>query len=120
MKKKSISILGSTGSIGQTTLKIIDKKFFLFNIFLLSANKNYSLICKQIKKYKPAYFVITDNKIYKKIKFKFSNTKTKLLNNFPSINLQKKIDISISAIPGIAGLSPTILFTKFSKKVLIK
>ena len=119
MKKKSISILGSTGSIGQTTLKIIDKKFFLFNIFLLSANKNYSLICKQIKKYKPAYFVITDNKIYKKIKFKFSNTKTKLLNNFPSINLQKKIDISISAIPGIAGLSPTILFTKFSKKVLI-
>ena len=119
MKKKSISILGSTGSIGQTTLEIIDKKFFLFNIFLLSANKNYSLICKQIKKYKPVYFVITDNKIYKKIKFKFSNTKTKLLNNFYSINLQKKIDVSISAIPGIAGLSPTILFTKFSKKVLI-
>ena len=119
MKKKSISILGSTGSIGQTTLEIIDKKFFLFNIFLLSANKNYSLICKQIKKYKPVYFVITDNKIYKKIKFKFSNTKTKLLNNFSSINLQKKIDVSISAIPGIAGLSPTILFTKFSKKVLI-
>ena len=58
--KKNISILGSTGSVGLTTLKIIDKKKKLFNIFLLSADKNYNLIVKQIKKYKPKFFVINN------------------------------------------------------------
>ena len=61
--KKKISILGSTGSIGLTTLKIIDKKKNFFKpLYLLSANKNYKLICKQIKKYKPKYFLINDKK----------------------------------------------------------
>ena len=46
--KKSISILGSTGSIGLNSLKIIQKKKKLFDINLLAANKNYKLICKQI------------------------------------------------------------------------
>ena len=50
--KKIISILGSTGSIGLSTLKIIDRKKNYFKINLLSANKNFRLICKQIKKYK--------------------------------------------------------------------
>ena len=54
--KKLISILGSTGSIGLTTLKIIDKKKGLFKPYLFSANKNHKLICKQIKKYKPIFF----------------------------------------------------------------
>ena len=61
--KKSISILGSTGSIGITTFDIIDKKKDYFKVNLLAANKNYSLICKQIYKYKPKYFVISDKKI---------------------------------------------------------
>ena len=52
--KKTISILGSTGSIGLTALKIINKKN-LFQINLLSANKNFNLICKQIKYYKPNF-----------------------------------------------------------------
>ena len=47
--KKTISILGSTGSIGLSTFKIIDKKRKDFIINLLSANKNYKLILKQIK-----------------------------------------------------------------------
>ena len=51
--KKKISILGSTGSIGLSALDIVDKKRNLFNIDLLSANSNYKLISKQIKKYKP-------------------------------------------------------------------
>ena len=46
MKKISISILGSTGSIGLNTFEIIKKKKY-FKIILLSANKNYSEICKQ-------------------------------------------------------------------------
>ena len=68
--KKKISILGSTGSIGLSTFSIIDKKRKDFTINLLSANKNYNLILNQIKKYNPKTFVITNKKIFKKIKKK--------------------------------------------------
>ena len=68
--RKNISILGSTGSIGLSVLKIIDKKKNYFKINLLSANKNYKLICKQISKYKPKYFIINDPVILNKVKKK--------------------------------------------------
>ncbi|MDC1157947.1 1-deoxy-D-xylulose-5-phosphate reductoisomerase [Pelagibacteraceae bacterium] len=116
--KKSISILGSTGSIGITTFDIIDKKKDYFKVNLLAANKNYSLICKQIYKYKPKYFVISDKKIYKKVNQKFKNKKIKILNDFNFKQLSKSY-VTISAIPGIAGLIPTISMIKLSKKILI-
>ena len=117
--KTNISILGSTGSIGLTTLKIVDKKKSLFNIDLLSANKNYNLICKQIEKYKPKIFIIKDTNTLNKIKKKFKRKKIFFQNNFQNLNLKKKSNITISSIPGIAGLSPTISMIKFSKKILI-
>ena len=91
----------------------------MFKINLLSANKNYKLIFKQIQKYNPNFFVITDKGIYTKIKKKFKNKKVKILNNFENLSSIKKSDITISAIPGIAGLKPTIILTKLSKKILI-
>ena len=117
--KKTISILGSTGSIGLTTLGIIDKKKNIFNIFLLYANQNTNLISKQIKKYKPNFFVIRNKKVYNKIKNKFKKNKTKILNSLENLNFKKKIDISVSAIPGIEGLKPTIKVIKNSNKILI-
>ena len=66
--KKKIIILGSTGSIGSTTLKIVDKKKSSFEIFLLSAKDNYNLICKQIKRYNPKYFVVTNSSVFIKVK----------------------------------------------------
>ena len=65
---KSISILGSTGSIGLSVLQIVDKKKSFFKIDLLSANKNFNLICKQINKYNPKFFVIANKLIFNKIK----------------------------------------------------
>ena len=118
--KISISILGSTGSIGKTTLKIIDKKKNNFFINLMSANKNFTLISNQIKKYRPKIYVITNKDIYKKIKKKFNKSKTKIKNDFKSLKYNlKPSDITISAIPGIAGLEPTISMIKLSKKLLI-
>ena len=117
--KHTISILGSTGSVGISTLYIVDKKKKNFKIDLLSSNKNYSLICNQIKKYKPNYFVISDINVFIKIKKKFKNKKIKIFNNFDNIKLKKKSDITISAITGIAGLKPTLIMTKRSKKILI-
>ena len=117
--KKTISILGSTGSIGLSALKVINDKKNYFKVNLLSANKNYKSICTQIKKYKPNFFIITDPIIFKKIKIKFKRKNIKILNNFNSLSFKKKIDITISAIPGIAGLYPTIEMIRFSKKILI-
>ena len=118
--KKNISILGSTGSIGKTTFKIIEKKKNFYSFYLLSANKNFNLISTQIKKYNPKIFVVNDFKTFNRIKKKFTNKsrKIKIYNNFNNIKL-KKSDITISAIPGIKGLEPTIIMTKFSKKVLL-
>jgi len=117
--RQRISILGSTGSIGLQSLDIISKKNNSFIIFLLSANKNQNEICKQIIKYKPKYFVISNYDIFKRIKKKFKNNKTKIINSIENIKIKKKIDISISAIPGIVGLKPTISIIRFSKKLLI-
>ena len=116
---KKISILGSTGSIGLNTLNIIYKKKNFFRINLLSANKNYIKICAQIKKYKPYFFLISNINTYLKVKKKFKNkTKTKIINKLEDFKI-KKSDITVAAIPGIAGLKPTLLKTSLSKKILI-
>ena len=118
--KKKIAILGSTGSIGQTSLNIIKKNLKEFNIFLLSANSSYNLINNQIKIYKPKIFVVNDPKIFTAVKKKYKNKKIKIYNKFSEVPLSKiKLDITISSIVGIAGLEPTIKFIKKSKKVLL-
>ena len=117
-----ISIIGSTGSIGLSALKIVDKRKKDISLHVLAANKNYKIIKKQIIKYKPKYFVITDLNIYEKIKKKFKKKNTKILNDFDfftKLNKKEKSDVSIIAIPGIAGLEPTLSIIKISKKILI-
>ena len=68
--KKIISILGSTGSIGTSSLKVINKEKNEFKFNVLSANSNYKEIINQIKKYKPRYFIISNNKTFLKVKKK--------------------------------------------------
>ena len=117
--KKLISILGSTGSVGLTTLSIIDKTKNEFYPYIFSANKNFNLICKQIKKYKPKIFVISDKNTFLKTLSKYKYKKIKILNNFDSLKIKTISDITISAIPGIAGLKPTIKMTGLSSKILL-
>ena len=119
MKKKiRIAILGSTGSIGESTLKIISRKKERFIIDTLVAHTNYSKIKKQIKIFKPNNFIVTNYKIYKKLKTKnFRNTK--MYNSAINYNIKKKLDITVSAVPGINGLPITLNFVKFTKKLLL-
>ena len=116
---KKIAILGSTGSIGVSSLNVIEKNLKKFQIILLSANSNYNLILKQIYKYKPKYFIINDSNTYFKIIKKFKKKYTKIYNNYSKVPSKIKFDITISGIVGIAGLEPTIEFTKKSKKILL-
>ena len=114
--KNNFSILGSTGSIGLTTLNLISKKKS-YKINLLSANKNYEKIIYQIRKFKPNYFLINDQYIYLKIKKKLKKNKTIILNSLKNIKI-KKSQVTISAILK-RGLKPTISLIKFSKKLVI-
>ena len=116
---QKIAILGSTGSIGKTSLVVLKKDTKKFKITLLSANSNYSLIKKQIKKYRPKYFIVNNRTVFKKILNKHKSGKTKIYNKFSNIPKKIKFDITISAIVGIAGLEPTIHFIKKSKKILL-
>ena len=118
--KKKISILGSTGSVGLSTLSIIDKNIKSFQPYIFSANKNSKLIVRQIKRYKPKFFIINDKIVFNKILQKFKNQKIKILNNIEDLEKNVKSDITISAIPGIAGLNPTIKMAAVSKKILIE
>ena len=117
--KKLISILGSTGSIGLTSLKIIDKKKKYFKPFIFSANKNYNLICKQIVKYKPNYYLINDETTFKKIKKRFKKNKVKIIKSYDEIQTKINSSITISAIPGLNGLFPMLKLIKHSEKILI-
>ena len=116
---KLFSILGSTGSIGITTLKILRKKK-IFKINLLSADKNFNLICNQIKEFKPQIFVINNFNVFLKVKKKLKKCKTKIIYSKDfSYKSLKLSDITLSAIPGIEGLEPTIEMVKKSRKLLI-
>ena len=71
--KIKISLLGSTGSIGKSTLDIIKKKKSLFIINTFSALSNYKKICFQIKKYKPKNFIISKLEISTSLEKGFNN-----------------------------------------------
>ena len=117
--KKKISIFGSTGSIGKTTLSLLkDKKNY--QLYILTANRSSKKIINLIKIFKPKIFIVFDFKTYLKIKKKFHNKNITILNSKNYLNFNyKKSDISIAAIPGIAGLKPTLELLKMSKKILI-
>ena len=68
---KKIAILGSTGSIGKQTIDIVRKDKKNFKILLLTANKNYKLLSKQIKEFKVKNVIVTNKKSYQILKKKF-------------------------------------------------
>ena len=84
--KKKIVILGSTGSIGQNTFKILKENKNNFQIELLSTNKKINLILKQSKEFKVKNLIITDYKSYIKAKNKVKKSKIKIYNSFKFID----------------------------------
>mgnify|MGYP006089539383 CR=1 FL=1 len=119
MGTKTVAILGSTGSIGRSTLEII-KKTKKLKVVLIIANSNDSKILSQIKFFKPKVVVINDQLTFIKVKKKNKFKQIIILNSLKNIEKYiKTIDITVSAIPGIAGLEPTLSFISLSKKILL-
>ena len=120
--KKKIVVLGSTGSIGKTFLKILKKDINNNEILLLTANKNVNELLKQLKIFKVKNIIVSDKKNFKKIQSILKGKKINLYNNFDSINLifkNTKIDYTLNAISGLNGLKPTLDIIKFTKKIAI-
>ena len=119
--KKSIAILGSSGSIGRSLLEIIGKKKNFFKIILLTANKNHNLLLKQAKKFKVNNLIIKNYDSYKILKKKTTNTNINVYQNFNCFNkiFKKKTDYVMSCVTGIDGLEPTLKIIKFTKKIAI-
>ena len=121
ISKKKIAILGSTGSIGKTVLKIISNDIKSFQILLLTANKNYKELLRQTEKFNVKNVIIVDKESYLKFKKYNKNPNLNIYNDFQKLNkiLKKKVDYTMSAIVGIDGLIPTIKIIKFTNNIAI-
>ena len=119
--KKKIAILGSTGSIGKSTLDIIRKDKKNFDVIFLSANNNYKKLIQQAKEFNVKNVLITNTIFYERTKKSLKNCKTKVYSGNISITniISKKLDYTMAAIVGVAGLQPTIDAIKISKTVAL-
>ena len=118
--RQKIAILGSTGSIGKNLLEIINNDRDKFEIILLTANKNYSDLISQAKKYKVKNIIISDTESYKLIRKK-NIKKINIYNNFTNLDkiFKKRIDYVMSSISGLEGLIPTLEIIRYTKKIAI-
>ncbi len=117
--KKKIAILGSTGSIGKQTLKIIKKDKKNFDVVLLSTNKNTKLILEQAKEFNVKNIVIKNYESY--LKFKKKIKYLKVHKNFDNLEqlIKKKLDYTMCAITGLEGLKPILKIVKHTKTIAI-
>ena len=121
---KVISILGSTGSIGRSTLSVVDLHPEKFKIFALSGFNNNDLLLEQAIKFKPS-FIVTKNLFSKKIlmdKLKDTKLKTEVLygdEGYTFIASHEKVTTVVAAITGSAGLISTIQAAKNGKQILL-
>ena len=120
---KKIAIFGSTGSIGSSLLNIIKKDKKIFEIKLLTGNKNYKKLIKQAKFFKVKNIIITDNNSFLITNKLLKNSRIKVYRNFVSLNKifnkDKKIDYTMCAISGFQGLRSTLDIIKYTKKIAI-
>ena len=119
--KKKIAILVSTGSIGKILLNIVKNNKKVFDIILLTANKDHKTLYTQAKKYRVKNLIITNQVSYKILKKKCKKTKINVYDNYNSFNkiFKKKADYTMNSIVGFAGLKPTLEIIKFTKQIAI-
>ena len=121
MEKKKVFILGSTGSIGVSTLDVIRLHKDLFEVVGLTANKNIELLLKQIREFNPKYVVVKDEKLANSFKDSLPNGTVFLSGEYGLIKAAREAeyDILLSALVGFAGLQPTIEGIKKGKRIAL-
>ena len=115
---KRLAILGSTGSIGTQALEVVASHPEMFEVEVLSAHSNASLLVHQAQKFKPNAVVVTDESKYQVVKEALSSLPVKVFSGTEALNdvvQWDNIDTVLAAIVGFAGLSSTMAAIKAGK-----
>ncbi len=118
---KNITILGSTGSIGQNALEVVRHFPSEFHVVGLSTNSNVDILERQIKEFKPLFAAVIDLKAAKKLESRLS-CKTKIFAGNEGLNFlvsEKKVDRILLAISGSAALMPLLKALDCDKQVAL-
>ena len=120
--KNNIAILGSTGSIGKTTLTIINNNSKKFDVKLLTAKNDIKKILHQALKFNVKNVIIEDKIKYDEYKYIFKKKKINLflgLNKIEKILGKTKLNYCVNGISGLSGLEPTLNIIPYTKNLLI-
>ena len=109
---KHLSILGSTGSIGSNTLKVVEMFPERFTVKAMTAKKNIRLIARQIEQFNPELAVVYDEKGAQDLKDRLpTGTKVEIMygaEGYIAAATQPSVDMVVTAMVGAAGLMPTL------------
>ena len=121
---KGIAILGSTGSIGVSTLDVINRHPDRFKVIALTAQKNTTLLLEQCLRFQPQYAILDDvtaaNTLKAELKISHPHIQVLAGNKvIEEILAISEINIVMAAIVGAAGLLPTLAAVQAGKQVLL-
>jgi len=119
-----LSILGSTGSIGESTLSVVSQHPERFQVFALSANSQVQRLFEQCQRFQPRYAVMADENaaVDLETKLKSHGHSVKVLAGaagLQQIAADEQVDVVMAAIVGAAGLLPSIAAARAGKKLLL-
>ena len=120
--KKKIAILGSTGSIGTQALEVISEHANLFEVEVLTANNNSTLLIEQAKKFNPNTVVIGNEDKYKEVTDALCDLGVKVFAGEKSLEDVvdgENIDVVLTALVGYSGLKPTIKAIMAGKNIAL-
>jgi len=118
---KNITLLGATGSIGKSTLSVVDQHPDQFNIFALSANTNWHAMLELCHQYQPTYAVMTNEEAADKLQAALNND-TQVLSGEQAlcdIAAHQQTDYVMAAIVGAAGMSSALAAAKAGKRIML-
>ena len=119
---KNIAILGSTGSIGQQALEVIDNNPDRFSVEVLTANNNVNLLIEQAKKFRPNVVVIANEEKYDVVSNALAGEDIKVYAGSAALAQvveMGSIDLVLTAMVGYSGLIPTINAIKAKKQIAL-
>lgn len=117
-----ITILGSTGSIGQNTLDVIRKHPEKFSVYALTGNSKIDLLAQQCYEFKPKIAVVANLESAKILSEKLDGLNIEILHGQEGLvqaSTNDHVDSVMAAIVGAAGLIPTIEAARFGKRILL-
>lgn len=118
---EEITILGSTGSVGQSTLEVISQLKDRFNVVGLSAYDNVELLKAQAEKFRPRWVGIADEQKGEQYKKEFENLAEEVFIGADGLSklAGNKVDLLVEAIVGSAGLMPTLEAIKSGNNIAL-